>query len=68
MPNLSRFVTKDGRFSIVYSGIMRYDIWYQNEKIIHSEPTYNIALQWLVEHKYITEEEYDNSRQKGFTN
>lgn len=61
----SMFNTDDGGFSIVYSGIMKYEIWYQTEKIIHEEVSFNNALQWLLSKNYIDENCYESNRKKG---
>lgn len=65
--NESMFQTGNGRFSIKYHGVMQYDIWYCDEKIVHTEITFNDALRWLLQHNYIDSNQYETSRRKGFT-
>ena len=65
--NNTMFITSNGRFSIKYSGVMKYDIWYYGERVVHSEISFNDALRWLLAHNYIDSDQYEENRKKGFT-
>ena len=62
------FTTPDNRFTIKWTGISHYSIWFYDEKIVHEEPSFNQCLIWLLDKDYISYDEWEDNRQKGFIN